>query len=144
MKKTKTASKTLLVLLVALLMLSAFAISTSAQMNADFESALQLSPTRFEDVVFNMFFSNNVGYVRSFAWIPLYANSIECVLNVFKWENGRWEFVLSDYAYTESDPIVFDRQFDAVSGVKYKADLTVTAYMDFDAETEQRTIEKVC
>ena len=93
---------------------------------------------------FNMLFSNNVGDVRSFVIKPEYAHSMECVLTVFKWENGSWQFVLSDYAYTESEPIVLNRQFDAVLGVRYKAELTVTAYMEFDAETEQYTIEKVC
>ena len=144
MRKTKTASKTLLALLVAILMLSALATSASAQMNTDLYSVLQISPTRMEKNNFNMLFSNNVGDVRSFVIKPEYAHSMECVLTVFKWENGSWQFVLSDYAYTESDPIVFSHQFDAVLGVRYKAELTVTAYMEFDAETEQYTIEKVC
>ena len=144
MRKTKTASKTLLALLVAFLMLAAFAISTSAHANADFISAPPLLPKRQTDFDFVMFFSQNAGYIDASVLLPDNANSMECVLTVFKWENGSWEFVLSDYAYTESDPIVFSHQFDAVLGVRYKAELTVTAYMEFDAETEQYTIEKVC
>ena len=90
-------------------------------------------------------FDGSTGYMTADVSRQAGVTSMEATVTVYRYSGDEWVYVDDWYKSTTRNTLVVTGEFNAVSGVQYKAEIVVTAYRDnTNGETVTHEIIRTC
>ena len=138
MKLTRILSRILL----TILLLFTMVVSAKAEGTKDKNEAMRW--TNLSSINVDIVFNNGEGSANGLAIKKNTAESVEGTLDLYQYVNGSWILIDSKTQSTTRNSLGMSIDFPAISGTKYKAVFSVTAYSSGFSESASLVSTKTC